>query len=437
VYKRQEVENKTPENIVEFSLYINKASLDKATQEMRWFAVASDVDPDSYNDSMSLELYADFVGRIESKEVPPERHQSDYWSGGMPYLSLSHYLDMNGEAVPGPTDNVYIDGKCLKANGRFNNTVLGKRCFDAVCKDLYGQEEKSDNENKVRISIAFIDWGHTHKSNGYEFTRKSLDEFCPECLKELITGEGDGKTFQKGHLIHLALTRVPVNERTSMEVRSMTTQIEDAASIVGEEEAARIDELNAEDELKADLVIKSEQEEPEIEVKAKDKKEEDEEAEDEDDKKKKEKEEKSEVVLSNVEIPPVHILDHEIETFLSAYDMIAKSDLAYSDKLKSVQDAYEAFGKSVAASFSPTKEEKELEVLDEIKAMLTQLLSRQDVTEQKLAILEQRGLASNPKETVPPIVRRSLQLDSPLVLEPAQSTTPGIRAIANKSVGLQ
>ena len=431
---KKEGEKWVPKATAEFSLYINKASFDKKTQEMNWFAVASDIEPDSYNDSMSLELYADFEKRIESKELPPERHRSDYWSGGMPYLSISHYLDRNGKGVPGPTDNVYVDGKCLKANGRFDNTVLGRACFDAVCKDLYG-EEKSEHENKVRISIAFIDWGHTHKSNGYEFTRESLDEFCPECLKEMFIGE-EGKTFQKGHLIHLALTREPVNTRTSMEVRSMTTREEDAVSIIGEDVHDETFAEKEDDELKADLVIKSEQEEPIEEVKAKAKKEEkDEEEEEEKEDKKKKKEEKSVVVNNSIEEPVPHILASEVGTFLATYDMVAKSDLAYAEKLKSVQEAFEHFGEAVAASFAPTPKEKELSALEEIKAMLAQLLSRQDVTERDLAVLKQKGLSSNPQETRPEVVRRSLDLNSLPTLAPAQSETPGIRAIAERTVG--
>jgi len=424
-----------PKSVAEFSLYISKASFDKATQERRWSAVTSDIDPDSYNDEMSLELYADFEKRIESKELPPERHRSDFWSGGLPYVSISHYLDLNGEGVPGPTDQVWTDGKCFKAKGRLYDTKLGRACFDAICRDLYG-EEKSKHENKIRISIAFVDWAHKHKSNGFEFVRESLDEICPECLKEMITGNSEGKVFLRGHLIHLALTRVPVNERTSMEVRSMVTQTEDAASIVGEELAEEI-EAKAKEELKADLVIKSEQEEvaPVVEEKAR-KKDKKEDEEDEDEKEK--KEEKSVVVNNSASIEKnPHVLDSELRVFLSAYDVVAKSDLDYSGKLKAIQDEYERFGTAVAESFAPTEQEKELEKLDEIKAMLERLLSRQDVTEQKLAILEQRSLSSNPKEVIQPSVRRSLQFDPAQTFDPAQRAAPGsIKDVANRSAGL-
>lgn len=226
-------------DLVEFSLVVRKTYQD-ASGEMRWKADASDIEPDHYGDSMSLELYQDFLGRIENEEKPPERYCSEFWAGGVPYLSVSHYLDQNGAAVPGPVDSVYIDGKFLKAKGRLSNTPLGVACFNALSADF---QEKAKTDDRVRISIAFLDYMHKHKSNDYVFTRDEKNPFCPECMRELLEGEYAGKTYLKGHLIHLALTRVPVNPRTLMEVeKSMTTRKEDAASIVGEELAEQLDE---------------------------------------------------------------------------------------------------------------------------------------------------------------------------------------------------
>ena len=415
----------------EFSLYIHKASFNKTTQEMKWFAVASDIEPDSYDDEMSLELYADFLRRIESKELPPERHRSEYWSGGIPYLSISHYLDLDGSGVPGPTDEVFVDGKCLKADGRFNNTVLGKACFDAVCNDLYG-EEKSKHENAIRISIAFVDWGHVHKSNGYEFKRESLDDYCPECLKEHMTGEGEGKIFKRGHLIHLALTRVPVNERTKMEVRSMTTQKEDAASIVGEELAEEIAE-KAKDELKADLVIKSEVEEPEIEEKAETSEEEDDE---EEEKKKKDKEEEKAVIEPEpVEVIEPHALSDPIDLFLSQYDEVSKSNLGYNEKLQAIQNGFEQLGEAIKSSFAPTTEEKEVAEISELKGLVQQLAQTTESLVTEIAILKQQGMTVEPKQA-PVEKRRSLQLDTSRVFqEPARTGKPmKVGDFVNRSV---
>lgn len=234
--------------LTEFSLTIKRASFDPATGERRWKADTSDVNDDSYDDNMTPELFKSFINRIESKEAPPEEFRSAFWSGGVPYLSISHYPDLDGNAVPGMPEAVYIDGKFLKAKGIMYDTPIGRAAWEALKKD---QEEKS--ENPVRVSIAFLDYKHQHKSNGYIFERKNLDEdFCPECFKELLKGEYSGRRFLDGHLIHLALTRVPVNKRTLMEVdKSMTTRKEDAESIVGEELA---DEM----EKQASLVGKSE-----------------------------------------------------------------------------------------------------------------------------------------------------------------------------------
>ncbi len=132
--------------VASFSMAITKTSYDKRTNTRRWKAVASDINDDLYNDNMTLELYEDFLYRIEMKELPPESFRSDYWSGGMPYLSISHYSDLNGKGVPGPIDTVYVDGKELKSTGRFDDTPLGKKCFQAISKDLDTKSAIPDNE---------------------------------------------------------------------------------------------------------------------------------------------------------------------------------------------------------------------------------------------------------------------------------------------------
>lgn len=229
--------------LTEFHFRIDRASYDKVTQERRWRGVASDTLDDLHRDNMSTQLFADFLNRIESGELVPPDFRSDYWSGGTPYLSISHYDDLGGKGVPGIVDAIYVDGNTLKAKGRFHNTPLGIRCFDAICNDLYNKN--STVSEKIRISIGFLDWSHKHKRSGYVFVRESIEDICPECLKELMgLSKSEGKIYLKGHLIHLALTRVPVNERTIMEVdKSMAiTRKEDAASIIGEELANELDD---------------------------------------------------------------------------------------------------------------------------------------------------------------------------------------------------
>ena len=259
----------------EFSLAISRASYDKATNRMNWRAVASDTDEDFFKDNMTLSLFNDFINRIQQGEAPPERYKSEFWSGGLPYMSLSHYPDMNGKAVPGTVENVYIDGNRLKSTGYFDDTPLGRACFKSVCNDLYGEDEPNP-EGKVRISIAFLDYQHKHKSNGYLFTRGNPDEpICMECIREFLEDGGDGKEFLKGLLIHEALTRVPANQRTEIATEvdksmAIKTRKDDALSIVGEDDEAKsiVDEIAEAAEMvgKSELVIKSETEEDGEEV---------------------------------------------------------------------------------------------------------------------------------------------------------------------------
>ena len=257
----------------QFSLAISRASYDKATNRMNWRAVASDTDTDFFGDNMTLSLFNDFVDKIQKAELPPEKYRSEFWQGGLPYMSISHYDDMNGKAVPGSVENVYIDGNRLKATGYFSDTPLGRACFKSVCNDLYGDEPHP--EGKVRISIAFLDYQHKHKSNGFIFTRGNPEEpICPECLMDLFKESTEGKEFLKGQLVHLALTRVPANSRTEIATEvdksmAIKTRKDDALSIIGDDEEARseIEQIAEAAEMigKSELVIKSEAEDDEIE----------------------------------------------------------------------------------------------------------------------------------------------------------------------------
>lgn len=461
-------------DLSEFSLRIERASLDKATQERRWRAVASDIDSDSYGDSMSLQLFSDFIQRIDAKERVPEEFRSEFWSGGLPYLSVSHYLDLNGDAVPGPTDAVFVDGRYLKAKGRFNNNPLGNACFDSVCKDLYDEKSKT-REDKVRISIAFLDWAHKHKSNGYEFERKSLEDACPECFREFIDHisngtEIKGKEFLKGHLIHLALTRVPVNKRTSMEVdRSMTTRKEDAASIIGEDLADEIDEKATLVGKSEALVIKSDDLDEPIETtdqpiveEAKMKKDEEYKCPDgmseEDCKKQMEKHQmKAEIVevkpepdlkamikaamlemkAEEVAKPVSHILDTVFVEFKAAYDEVAKSELPYEEKLTTLQENFAGMVNMIRDSLKPVQTEAQVvesEKVDMVKALSIALQEAMQPVAQKLDLVITQLSTRQPvvqQSQIPE--RRSIQ-PKPYIpnVQPSpqnKSTTPKLRAL--------
>src|SRR5215207_3899214 len=110
-------------------MYITKALTD-ANGIMRWAAVNSDTSPDSYDERMSIELYENFIDNVLYDVPLPDKFKdaacSNYWCGkGMPYLSVSHYPDLDGSAVPGDVLELYIDGDKLRAKGLLFDSPLG------------------------------------------------------------------------------------------------------------------------------------------------------------------------------------------------------------------------------------------------------------------------------------------------------------------------
>lgn len=235
---------------------IQKANIDE-NGEMRWRSVNSDIEKDFCGEQMSLELFADFNKHIQNNESIPEVFRSviceEDWCGGMPYLSIAHYKSGSGKVnVPGEVQSVYVDGVALKSKGTLSNTPLGQAVFKSLRKDI----ETKATENKIRVSIGFLDLEHEHIGEGgvrSTFTRKSLSDKCRLCKTDAGT-----KIYKKGHLVHLALTRVPANPRTDIEVtKSMTTKLEDAKSIIQDEDIEKTLELKSlTDEA---LVIKAEE----------------------------------------------------------------------------------------------------------------------------------------------------------------------------------
>lgn len=438
--------------LASFSMAITKTSYDKTTDTRRWKAVASDTADDLYEDNMSQELYADFLHRIETNELPPESFRSDFWSGGIPYLSVSHYPDLNGKGVPGPVETVYVDGEKLKAAGRFDDTPIGKEVFKAISKDL--NDNIPDNE-KIRISIAFLDWMHRHKSNGFVFDRSEReDPICPECLKEFISGEYEGKEFLRGQLVHLALTRVPVNTRTSMEVeRSMTTRKEDAATIVGDEIAEELDEESLLEgksqavEGEPEVIIKAE--EPEVEEKRKKADDyEEEEDDEEEEKKKKDMKEKSEVFdLKSAfeelkaeivkEPEPVHPLDIAFSELKSVYDDAIELPTT-QDALLMIQEPFEALATVIQNGLN--KEEPSEPVESDPNLLVAEAIAglREEfgLLRAELSTLKSQPQAVVPSNEAP--APRNIRASN-LFFQPEQeekSETPKLHAIARKSVGL-
>lgn len=223
-------------------------------ENLRWAATASDTEDDLHGDNTTVELFSNFVTRAKVR-------------GDFGYLSVAHYMD---EAVPlelqsrlgqkaraGLVERLYIgEGGRLRAQGPFDKTPLGIEALKAIRTD---HALNRPVDERVRLSIAFIDLKHEHKSNGFVFTRKALTDECPQCAA------GDkGRKFLDGEFVHLALTRVPVNPRTPIEVEmsattdAIKTQQDDAASIVGEDLAASLDEVAHQNAQTLSLVVRSE-----------------------------------------------------------------------------------------------------------------------------------------------------------------------------------
>ena len=209
-------------------LFINRVSQDPQTGVRRWYSTSSGIKRDLYDERMSTGLFKDFIKRIESREIPPEPFISKAWNGGLPYVGIAHYLDLDGDGIAGKAEKTWVDGTHLKMRGTFEDNELGNAAYESVQRDI---ENKVPPEERVRVSIAFIDWGHEHERIG-QFVRKSLMDRCSFCEQGL--GE---KIYRKGHLVHLALTRQPAYPEADiqLEVKSMSQRKADAASIVGDE----------------------------------------------------------------------------------------------------------------------------------------------------------------------------------------------------------
>jgi len=454
---------KKENSLAEFSLSIHAATHNKPAGTLRWKASASDVFDDSLLDNMTAELFDDFTERIDRNEIAPEPFRSSFWQGGMPYLSVAHYNDLDGDGVPGTVEKIYMDGNYLKSTGEFNKNPLGLACYYSLCKDLYEHAEtKSENdENPIRISIAFLDWKHRHKDDGTVFERKSLDDVCPKCLMEMITGEYSGKEYLKGQLIHLALTRSPVNKRTSINLeveKSMTTQKEDAVSIVGEELADELESKKSEIVGRSQALVEmseTETEEPEnkeveVEVKSDTEKE----VVVEDIKVTEEVEETKpefDLVAELSELKELlrkesatekksHPMDEPFEKFKARYDEVIKSDLSAEDKLRTLQEPLDAVSKSIIDTIKGDEPEtvepqgdvqllvKALsEVMSPISTKLDLLLDQKSVVKDDNYIPERRSIT--PGEAV----TRSSTKD---VSRISSSKTPKIRELVERSVGI-
>lgn len=233
------------------SLYFTKTQV----QSRRWAATASDTLPDQHGDEATLELFSNFQVRAAT-------------TGNYGYLSVAHYMDMEvplelrskfgDKTSAGPITEMFISDNRFRVRGTYAPTPLGTAVMQSVRAD---HAMRRPLEESVRLSLGFLDLKHSHRSDGFVFTRRSLSDVCPRCA----AGEG-GRRFLDGELVHIAVTRVPVNPRTpfdndaevqQMSDNAITTVRDDAASIVGEELADELEALNAAQAQQMSLVHRS------------------------------------------------------------------------------------------------------------------------------------------------------------------------------------
>jgi hypothetical protein len=354
-------------------------------------------------------------------------------------MSISHYPDYNGKGVPGIVRSVYVDGNYLKAKGVFNDTPLGAACWKAINEDLKDNEK----EDKIRISIGFLDYAHTHKDSGYVFERKSLSDICPECFMSMFTGENSAKEYTKGQLVHLALTRIPANERTGiypdMEERSMATRKEDAESIVGEELAEELEaqETAIPEEVQKAMVVKSEDEEVEVEEELAEEEVVEEPAEEAnplDELRAEIDELKSRMVEPEVRTIEDHVLTNAFLEFTERFDAIANSKAPAEEKLRLLQEPYETFGLEIRDAVSEAIQEAEDVEPQEYDGLVKALSEVFAPMNQKLDMILAQKDYQNPIQTPQ---RRSVSPADLMNMPAKKSNKPlSIDEYARRSVGL-
>lgn len=459
------------DSLHEFSMYISKSSLSNGV--MRWMAVSSDTDWDLYGERMSLELYKSMIAKIKSKASPPEPFAefvtSDFWKGGMPYLSIAHYADGNGKAVPGEVRELFIDGTQLKAKGTLHNTPLGLAVWKSLKQDEINYKNSLDTD-RIRISIAFLDLAHKHGEHGQIFRRNSPSDGCPECKR----GIGE-KIYLDGYLVHLALTRVPVNPRTIMlsEEETMAkkskpeTRLEDAVSVLGDEKLAEevaqvnleaksqindaIVEMSDTEEVTPEVTEEKSASEEKIEVikselealvqtliSAAMSKKTEEYDEEEEEKKKKDKpvDEKSEAVEAPVQKSALELSMEKL--YNSVTSVVAKAAPA-EEKLQELQPLLNEVGQIIISMVRGESPEQKSEapindaVLEQVRELSAQLsMAKEEIANLKSSIMDTQGKLETARVPAP----RSV---SPTITKsevPAGGKPNSVMNIARRSVGL-
>lgn len=179
-------------SLIHMPMYISKAVY--KDDKMIWHGVASDTGLDLFQERTSVQLFKSFINRLDGTE----------------YVSLSHYPSLDGKAELGKVTNLYMDGDYLKAKGYLDNNKLGIAAYNAIRKD---RRDNTPQENRIRLSIGFLDYSHTHDDKKWEY---KSGQPCMECMLDM-----KNKVYRDGKFIHSALTRIPARITTSIYVEEL------------------------------------------------------------------------------------------------------------------------------------------------------------------------------------------------------------------------
>lgn len=221
---------------------------------LKWSATASDAEPDYFGDRCTPELFANFVSRAQVTQ--------NYGYVSIAHHGLHHVPEtksqlLGPDTTAGVVEELFLSENRLRARGHFHNTPIGTESYRSILKD---HQLQSPIKDRVRISIGFYDYKHSHDVEGETVLfDRSKESVCVHCAM------GSPRTFIDGELIHLALTRIPANPRTPIELETeitrsavMFTRKDDAASIIGEDLAEALEEVASEMPQLQSLVTRSE-----------------------------------------------------------------------------------------------------------------------------------------------------------------------------------
>lgn len=211
--------------LVTLSMPVVRASIQQG--RYRWKSSISTDDIDSLGERLDISIYDELIQNFDAWKrqntaVPVVAYlKSKGWTG--PILDPAHFSlqvepkDRDSVRI-GSVEQLWRDGKTLKAWGWFDDTEVGLRAFDRVRK---GDEE-------ISTSVCFV----------------------PDATR--IEYEGATRVYKGGsglaYMDHVGLTTIPVNKFTDFEAITKSTAVqsveEDVLAVLGDEVGRKIISLS-------------------------------------------------------------------------------------------------------------------------------------------------------------------------------------------------